>query len=213
MPQPCHSALYVHVMPSEQSATSTHDWRPRLVALANARTRYFYVLGAAGVIYFALRTDLASIAELSGFTVPAAVILATGPLVIAFLIQAVTGAMIAIENAAWRMAVVEEVELERQHTSPSAIDMAFYTTGQSTSLARAARQLVYPIYLSVFFFESCWLVYQSDIQELGNKIISLSSSLTINNVLTGIGILFIISALPRLVGLWRRKLACAGKIW
>ncbi len=138
--------------------------------------------------------------------------LAVGPAVLGFLIQAVTGAIVATDSAAWRMAVLEEVAFEREHTSPSAVDLAFYTTDRSPIWVRALRLTVYPAYLTAFLGEGGFLAYRMLQPGWWTRIEAVDPSPTVQWLrypLLVVGVLLLLCALPRLGILWWRKIAHA----
>ena len=191
--------------PVSDERPAQRGWRPRLTALADAQSRYFYALGVAGVFFFALHAGLeAGSVRVLQIDVPAGLVLATGPTVLGFLIQAVSGSVVATDVVAWRMAVLEDVEFEREYTSPSAIDLAFYTTDRSPASVRAAGLLVYPTYLTLFLVEGVWLL------GLLTQLDADSSDVGVARwILFVIGIVMLVGAVPRLVILWWRKLSHA----
>ncbi len=204
-------------MTADRKELSEVGWRPRLAALADAQSRYFYLLGAAGVFFLALLVGLEpqgrigtgsalGAGSLLHVRISTALVLATGPIVLGFLIQAVTGTILAIDSAAWRMAVLEEVEFEKEHTAPSAVDLAFYTNERSPALARAGRLLVYPVYLTLFLAEggglSCWL-WRTEFEQ------GLPGFPYLKWLLFGLGVALLVTALPRLLSMWWRKLSHA----
>ncbi len=199
-------------MTTGQKESMEAGWRPRLTALADAQSRYFYLLGAFGALYLALFAgqDMTPVLATGQLTpvplqISTGLVLATGPIVLGFLIQAVTGTIVAIENAAWRMAVLEEVEFEREHTAPSAIDLAFYTTERSPVAARAAGLIVYPAYLTAFLVEGSYLIWW------------LSTTNTDDSTVLGgvkwalvvLGFALLMTSIPRLWLLWMRKVSHA----
>lgn len=191
-------------------ASADLGWRPRLTALADAQSRYSYLLGAAGVFFFALYAGLdvssqATPVQLVRVQVSTALVLATGPTVLGFLIQAVTGSIAATETAAWRMAVLEEVEFEREYTAPNAIDLAFYTTDRSPAWVRAGGLVVYPAYLTAFLAEGAWLTSWLGRAEAG----AFKGSVGVKWILFALGLALLLTALPRLAFLWWRKVSHA----
>src|SRR5688572_3324523 len=105
------------------------DWRERFRGVAEAQTRYLYLLGLAGLFFFALHISLSEnpTTGVLGIPVSARVVWATGPTVLGFLLAACGGTIAAMGRANARMEL-EEVEFEREDVKPNVLDMVAYTS-------------------------------------------------------------------------------------
>lgn len=134
------------------------DWRDRFRGVADAQTRYLYLLGAAGIFFFVLHLALAATPTtvVLGVPVSARIVWATGPAVLGFLLAACGGTISAMGHAHARMALASG-EFEREDVKPNALDMVGYTTDASPNWAKAVAGLTYGVYVALFMVEGVWL--------------------------------------------------------
>lgn len=89
----------------QQSDNRLVDWRDRFKGVAGAQSHYLYLLGAAGVFFFALHLALPETpaTDVFGVAISPEFVWATGPSVLGFLLAAVLGAIKATGHASTRM--------------------------------------------------------------------------------------------------------------
>lgn len=89
----------------QQSDNRLVDWRDRFKGVAGAQSHYLYLLGAAGVFFFALHLALPETpaTDVFGVAISPEFVWATGPSVLGFLLAAVLGSIKATGHASTRM--------------------------------------------------------------------------------------------------------------
>lgn len=181
------------------------EWKARFQAVGRAQARYLYVLLIAGTFYWALHVQIASAppgadtqqeVPIIGVKVNGAVIRATAPTVLGFVILAALGTFRALTRASREIGLLASGNdaFERHDTVPTAIDFVVYTT-QPGRFSRLGL-LSYPLALSLVYVEAGWIwvsVYRAHGAFLGRSTL----------LVTALGVLPF--CLPGLLGLWLSK--------
>jgi hypothetical protein len=142
--------------------TSREQWLARLEATGRAQSRYLWITLVAGIFFFALRYADPSTREISvpivDLKLDAAAVLASGGTIIALVVLASLGAILAWSTAlreyggeSWRD------QAERLDTHPNFLDLAIYTAPGPSTLFGKVVYFVYPFFLTSALVESAWL--------------------------------------------------------
>ncbi len=183
------------------------QWTPRFRAVAAAQVRYLYLLAISGVFFVALWLPLRTEQWGSPHHIKFPVIdlevdswslVLAGPATLSFIALAAFGSFRALQ-AAWKL--MEDKDdprsFEQQDVRPTIIDMAFYAAEPKTLIGRLGF-FTYPFFVTLFFFEACWLSY--DVL----RTLRTSHLLSLGRILL---LLTPVLAVPGLVVMWRRKVA------
>ena len=138
-------------------------WLERLQVMGKAQSRYLWILLITMIFYGALQervyvdTDPLKIpivdVEISG-----SFVLGFGPALISFFVLAVTATMRATRMARAKLHLGRgDWSGEELHTSPNALDLAFYTTRQSPKLVAILTHFSYVAFLALGLYEAAWL--------------------------------------------------------
>jgi hypothetical protein len=140
----------------------SEQWLKRLEATGRAQSRYLWITLVACLFFLALHSSTSGAQQISvpivDLKLDSRAVLASGGTIVAFVVLASLGAIFAWSNAlrqcsgeSWRE------DAERLDVHPNALDLAIYTTSESTPLLRNVVRFVYPAYMTVALFESAWL--------------------------------------------------------
>lgn len=134
-------------------------WAGRLEAVGRAQERYLWFLLFAGVFYAALgaRVDEAGAMPLPfvGIELASAIVWATGPAVISFIVLVIHGTLRAAKTAEMKLEKVDRaIPFEAYDKAPNAIDLAVYTSEGVPAWLQQVLFLSYPFYLGVFVLEA-----------------------------------------------------------
>ena len=146
------------------SESEHEQWLRRLDATGRAQARYLWILLLACLFFFSLRQSAASSQQISvpvvDLKLNAAAVLGSGGTIIAFIVVASLGAITAWSRALhdyggeqWRQIA------ERLDIHPNALDLAIYTTPESSKAFARVGYFVYPLYLTLALVESVWLQF------------------------------------------------------
>lgn len=178
-----------------------------MVVVGQAQARYLWILLLVGLFYWALHSSMLNgvpkpeiQAPLLGINLSSVVLLGSAPFVIFLLIIIIHGTFRAFGTAKEKLNLGEG-KIEPYDLAPNAIDFAAYNPKKVSKMPDAFLLLVYPLYLSIFWIESSFLLVAlicSDTPLLGRWFFVIFGSL--------LGIISIIM----MVLLWSNRLI---RIW
>ncbi|MDP2953662.1 MAG: hypothetical protein Q8O76_10140, partial [Chloroflexota bacterium] len=139
-------------------------WAGRLEAVGKAQERYLWFLLFAGVFYAAVgvKVDETVVMPLPfvGVELKSAIVWATGPAVISFIILVIHGTLRAAKTAEENLEKVDAgIPFEAYDKAPNAIDLAVYTSHGMPGWLQDALYVSYPLYLGVFALEAGVLLW------------------------------------------------------
>jgi hypothetical protein len=144
------------------------QWLKRSEAIGRAQARYLWILLIAVVFYVALQARLQVLDGTTSLTVPlidlelsAAVVLASGPPVLSFLVLVIIGALRAYSTAREKLGLSQGADWtgEEVDIHPNAIDFALYTTPRSPKLISTVAFFSYPGFLLVALAVAAWIIF------------------------------------------------------
>lgn len=154
-------------MSGEEDSETRVLWIERLRAVAKVQARYLWILLVMMVFYAALQVRVVTPTEPTILKLPVVdlaisgdVVLASGPSVLSFLVMAIIGTMWAYMRAREALGLSPEGAYwtgEELDTSPTGIDLAFYSTPDSNKLFAAIGHLGYSLFLLGAVGEAAWL--------------------------------------------------------
>lgn len=178
-------------------------WLARLHAVSKAQGRYLYVLMLLALFFWALLDQVVEASD-TEITLPflfvpvsSRVILAAGPSVLSLMVLAILGSLQAVRRAREeyeRLAPGVGHVFEALDTAPNAIDLVVY--GRARPWVTELGLVSYPLLLSLAIVESMLILRWLWCSSVAGKIIFLP-----------LGVLCTLAALPRLISLWRSKVA------
>jgi len=127
-----------------------------------AQSRYLWITLVACLFFLALRHSAPNSQTISvpvvDLKLDASAVLASGGTIIAFVVLASLGAILAWSTALRRYGGESWREhAERLDTHPNSLDLAIYTAPDSVTLFGKIVYFVYPLYLTIALVESAWL--------------------------------------------------------
>jgi hypothetical protein len=143
-------------------------WLQRLQSVGKAQARYLWFLLVAALFYLALRPQVIA-GSTGALQIPivelqldGSLVLASGPVVLSFLVLAIMGSLRAFRRARDKLSLGHgaDWQSEAADTHPNAIDLAFYTTPESPKVLATVAYFAYPGVLLAGLLEAAWFWYE-----------------------------------------------------